>query len=115
MAELVQTAGSVLIVAAAVMALACVAAYALGARWWTSTAGRHLFSFTSVLAGGLTLWSARLIGSPSFSEPSPDAWPYVRLVAFAAFFWVLTWRLILIIRAQYVERRDKRDENRETS
>ncbi|MCK2214304.1 hypothetical protein MF672_010945 [Actinomadura sp. ATCC 31491] len=112
MAELVQIAGSVLICVCAAMAIASAVVYGLWARWWTSVAGRHLFSFTSVLAGGLTLWSVRLIGSPTFTTAEPGAWPYIRLAAFTPFAWVIAWRLVLIIRAQYAERARRRDHDR---
>ncbi len=107
-AELAQLAGSLLICASAAMAVASVLVYGLWARWWTSVAGRHLFSFTGVLAGGLALWSLRLIGSPTFTTPEPGAWPYIRLAAFAAFTWVIAWRLALIVRAQHAERARRR-------
>src|SRR5690606_41518797 len=78
--------GNAFLVVAALLALACVLAQALLARWWETPAGRHVMAFQSGLATGLTLWVLRVW--------MPDAsWLIeARLVAFARVPVVLGWR-----------------------
>jgi hypothetical protein len=83
--------GSALLVLTALLALACVVAQALLARWWSTAAGRHVMAFQSVLAAISGLWALRVW--------FPDAaWLLVaRLIAFALLPVVLAWRLTIII------------------
>ncbi|PZG20590.1 putative phage holin [Nonomuraea aridisoli] len=112
MADLVYAAGSVLVVVSTLLALSCVVIYSLTAGWWRSPMGRHLFSFMAVLAAGLSLWSVQLLTSGRFAGPTDThlLWLYVRALAFLAFAWVLSWRLVIIARAQLAERRVRRKE-----
>jgi hypothetical protein len=87
----VQVAGSVLVVVTALIAIACVVAQALLARWWETPGGRHVFAFQSVLAACLSLWAIRLL------FPGGDWFLIPRLVAFALVPLVLAWRLRIII------------------
>lgn len=91
--------GNAFLVVAALLALACVLAQALLARWWETPAGRHVMAFQSVLATVLTLWVLRVW--------MPDAsWLIVaKLVAFAGVPVVLGWRLAIIVRVWQDRRR----------
>jgi hypothetical protein len=90
--------GSVLIIVTALLAISCVAAQALLARWWETAGGRHVMAFQSVVAALASLWALRVW--------LPDAeWILVaRFVAFACLPPVLAWRLAIIVRTW----RDKR-------
>lgn len=98
--------GSVLVVVSALLAVACVAAQALLARWWKTPSGRHVFSFQVVLAACLALWSVRLV------IPNGDWFEIPRLVAFAGIPVVLAWRLQIIIRTWRDKRRGHQEDPR---
>jgi hypothetical protein len=93
--------GSAFLFVTTLLAWACVLAQALLARWWETSAGRHVMSFQGVLAVLLGLWTLRVW--------FPDAgWLLVaRLAAFALLPVVLAWRLAIILRTW----RDKRREH----
>lgn len=93
--------GSVLIVVTALLALACVAAQALLARWWTTSAGRHVMAFQAVIAALASLWALRVW------FPNAEWLLVARLIAFACLPPVLAWRLAIIVRTW----RDKRREH----
>lgn len=96
--------GSVLVVASAVLALACVAAQAILARWWKTSFGRHVFAFQAVLAVCLTLWTLRLV------MPDAEWFVALRLSAFACVPVVLAWRLIIIVRTWHRQRSEHEGE-----
>lgn len=86
------SAGNVLLILTAVLAVACVAAQALLARWWETPGGRHVMAFQAVLAAVLTLWALRVW--------LPDVgWLVVaRGFAFGLLPFVFTWRLLIILK-----------------
>lgn len=88
--------GTALIVVSAVLAIAICVLYHLSARWWESETGRHVMSFTGVIALILTLWT---IGALTQTGDRPW-WGTVRLAAFTGVPWVLGWRLWLLIKLQ---------------
>jgi hypothetical protein len=90
-----QEIGTVLVLLSAALAWMFVAGYHLSARWWTSEAGRHLMTFTAVLAVVLTLWS---VGALTATKGT--WWLVVRLVAFAGVPVSLGWRAWLLWRLQ---------------
>ncbi|MEV0830909.1 MULTISPECIES: hypothetical protein [Streptosporangiaceae] len=104
MVEVLRVAGSALVVASALLAVACVVAQALLARWWQTPSGRHVFVFQGVLAACLSLWAARLF------FPDGDWWQFARLVAFAGVPVVLAWRLQIIIRTWRSKRHERAKE-----
>ncbi len=92
---MIRLLGSVLIFTCAVMATGFCVLYHLSARWWESREGRHVMSFTAVLAILLLLWSAGILAG------ADSTWfQIVRLVAFAGLPWVLGWRLWLLYKIQ---------------
>jgi len=95
--------GSVLVIVSALLALACVVSQALLARWWETSAGRHVMAFQAVLAAVLCLWTLRLW--------VPDAaWLVVlRFVAFAGVPVVLGWRLHIILKTWRAKRREHKE------
>lgn len=95
--------GTLFILLSAVLATACVAAHALLARWWQTTAGRHTFAFEFVLAACLNLWALRLI------IPDGDWFNIARLAAFSGVPVVLAWRLEIIIRTWRTGRRKRKE------
>lgn len=84
--------GSVLVLLSALLAVACVAAQMLLARWWETAAGRHVMAFQGVLAVCLALWSLRLV------VPDGSWFAVLRLVAFSGVPVVLAWRLLIIVK-----------------
>lgn len=106
MGEGLRLAGSVLVVVSAVLAWACVVAQALLARWWMTSAGRHVFAFQAVLALCLGLWGIRLL------IPDGDWFQAVRLAAFTGVPVVLAWRLQIIIQTWRRGRRQRDKEER---
>lgn len=93
------SAGNVLLILTAVLAVACVAAQALLARWWETSGGRHVMAFQGVLAAVLTLWALRVW--------LPDlGWLVVaRGLAFGGLPVVFTWRLLIILRTWWDKHR----------
>lgn len=90
-----QEIGTALVVLSAVLAWTFVASYHLSARWWTSEAGRHLMTFTAVLAVVLTLWS---VGALTTTKGT--WWAVARLVAFTGVPVSLGWRAWMLWRMQ---------------
>lgn len=102
---MVQLLGTVLIAVSAVLAVAICVLYHRSARWWESEAGRHVMSFTGVIALVLWLW---LIGALTQTQDRPW-WDVVRLVAFTGVPWVLGWRLWLLYKLQIRPRRQRKE------
>ncbi|MEU8151801.1 hypothetical protein [Nonomuraea sp. NPDC048901] len=92
--------GTVEVVLSAVLAVACVAAQMLLARWWQTAAGRHVMAFQAVLAVCLSLWTLRLV------VPDGGWFIALRLAAFSGVPLVLAWRLAIIIRTWRSKRRE---------
>lgn len=111
---MIHVLGSVLIVAAAVLAVSCAVFYGCWFRWWTSAEGRHLFSFMAVIGGSLALWALFLLTSGmAWDQVAPGPREYARLT-FAPIDWVIGWRLVLLVKAKRAERR-RRKEDRNAS
>ncbi len=98
---MLHMAGTVLILASAALATACVIAQGVLARWWVTAAGRHTFVFQGVFALCLDLWALRLI------VPEGDWFVFARLVAFSGVPVVLAWRLLVIVRTWRGSRRKR--------
>ncbi|MGW0805938.1 putative phage holin [Nonomuraea sp. NPDC002799] len=96
-------AGTVLVVVSAVLAVACVAAQMLLARWWQTPAGRHVMAFQAVLAVCLALWALRL------AVPDGGWFVALRLVAFSGVPVVLGWRLLIIVKTWRGKRREHKE------
>ncbi|MFN2636924.1 MAG: hypothetical protein ABR585_07860 [Gemmatimonadaceae bacterium] len=101
MGEHLQFVGSLLVVVTALIAVACVVAQALLARWWETPAGRHVFAFQGVLAACLSLWAIRVL------FPAGDWFLIPRLIAFALVPLVLAWRLLIIVQTWRAKRRKR--------
>lgn len=99
--------GTALVVTSAALAVACVVAQGMLARWWKSPAGRHVMAFQAVLAACLGLWALRLV--------VPDgAWFIaLRLAAFTGVPVVLGWRLLIIVQTWRRMRREHRESTKE--
>lgn len=95
--------GSFLVVASAVLALACVVTQAVLTRWWKTPFGRHVFAFQSALAACLCLWALRL------AIPDGGWFIALRFAAFAAIPVVLAWRLLIIIQTWRKQRRERKE------
>ncbi|MFI0484897.1 hypothetical protein [Actinomadura sp. 9N215] len=93
---MIQAIGTALVVVSAVLAWAVCALYHLSARWWESEAGRHLMTFTAVLALVLTLWTVGALTAAAHGR----WWEIVRLVAFTGVPASLAWRLWMVFRLQ---------------
>lgn len=110
---MIQLLGSALIVVAALLADASALLYGLRFRWWEHPTGRHLFIYMTVIGSALSLWTVLLAVRDQFvAAPAGEAgtWPYARLLVFAAIAWVLGWRLLIIIRAEREQRRERKGE-----
>ncbi|SFK92886.1 hypothetical protein SAMN05216275_14180 [Streptosporangium canum] len=105
MGEGLRLIGSLLVVVTALLAWACVIAQVLLARWWQTSAGRHVFVFQLVLALCTGLWALRLL------IPDGDWFQVARLVAFTLVPWVLGWRFLIILQTWRKGRR-QREEHR---
>lgn len=90
---ILQVAGNVLFVWAAVVATASVVVHAR-VSWWRSEMGRHLMAYMGAMAIVLDLGVIRLLAGDSF------AFQLVRLVTFISVPIVMTWRLWLQVKAQ---------------
>ena len=95
--------GTVLVLVSAVLAVACVAAQMLLARWWQTSAGRHVFAFQAVLAACLSLWAVRLV------VPDGEWFVVLRLIAFSGVPIVLAWRLAIILRTWQAKHRARKE------
>ncbi|MFV2172357.1 hypothetical protein ACFHW2_11755 [Actinomadura sp. LOL_016] len=92
---MIEVAGTVLVVASALLAWAVCVLYHLSARWWASEVGRHVMTFTAVLASVLTLWAIGAL-APSLGT----WWELARLAAFTGVPISLGWRLWIVYRLQ---------------
>lgn len=92
--------GSAFLIVSTLLAVACVAAQALLARWWESAAGRHVMAFQGVLAVLLSLWTLRVW------IPDNGFVLGLRFTAFAGLPVVLGWRLAIIVRTWRRKRRE---------
>lgn len=92
---MIQWIGTALVVASAVLAWSVCALYHLSARWWASEVGRHVMTFTAVLALVLSLWSVGAL-----VEAKGEWWQVMRLVAFTGVPVSLGWRLWILYRLQ---------------
>jgi hypothetical protein len=90
--------GNAAIWTAFVAAAAFCAVYAAMAPWWKSSEGRHLMTFTAILAVAFGWLCLRLI-----LGPIPVEIP--RAVLLGALALSLIWRLVLLIRNQMPGRR----------
>jgi len=95
--------GTVLVLVSAVLAVTCVAAQMLLARWWETPAGRHVMAFQTVLAVCLALWSLRLV------VPDGEWFVVLRLIAFSGVPIVLAWRLAIILRTWQAKHRARKE------
>src|SRR5690606_41244825 len=95
--------GNVLLILTAALAVACVVAQALLARWWETSGGRHVMAFQGVLAVVLTLWALRVW--------LPDmTWRVVaRGLAVGGLPVVVTWRVLFVLRARVGTHRGRGD------
>lgn len=86
------SAGNVLLILTASLAVACVVAHGFLARWWETRAGQHVMAYQAVLAAVLTLWALRVW--------LPDVgWLVVaRGFAFGGLPVVFSWRLLIILK-----------------
>lgn len=92
---MIQTIGTFLVALSAALAWAVCVLYHLSARWWVSEVGRHVMTFTGILAAVLTLWTAGALWSDGGA-----AWRVARLVAFTGVPVCLAWRLWILYRLQ---------------
>lgn len=87
--------GTALILLSAVLATVFCPLYHLTAPWRDSEAGRHIMSFTAVIALVLDLWTIGAL-TPAHGQ----WWQIVRIIAFALVPVVLGWRLWMLWRLQ---------------
>lgn len=89
--------GDALVVSAAVLAVAFCVLYHLVAPWWRSELGRHIMTYSAVVAAVLTLSVVRMIGGASLDTP----WfGVLRLVVFGGVPAALLWRIVILLRIQ---------------
>jgi hypothetical protein len=91
----IQNIGTGLVMLSAVLAWAVCVMYHLSARWWEKEAGRHVMTFTAVLALVLTLWAVGAV-----TPTKGPWWGITRLVAFTGIPVSLGWRLWMVYRLQ---------------
>lgn len=99
---MIQWIGTALVVVSAVLAWSVCALYHLSARWWASEVGRHVMTFTAVLALVLSLWSVGAL-----VEAKGEWWQVTRLVAFTGVPVSLGWRLWILYRLQVRTKRNR--------
>jgi hypothetical protein len=94
-----QLIGNCFLVWAALVGTASVAVH-LRVPWWYSVMGRHLMAYMCVFAVVLDLGVVKLIIG--------DSWGFqlLRLITFTGVPIVMTWRLLLQIKAQHAARTD---------
>lgn len=98
--------GTVSVLAGGVAATLFVVLYHLSARWWTSEEGRHLMSFTFVMAAVLDYVSVRtMVGG---SRPPSLGVDVPRFVIFGLVAVLLIWRLLMLYRIQIRPRARRR-------
>lgn len=95
--------GTIGLLAGGAAATLFVILYHLSARWWTSEEGRHLMSFTGVMAVVLDFVAIRTltVSSPHVSL----AIEIIRLVIYGLVGGLLVWRLWMLYRIQIRPRR----------
>lgn len=75
-----------------VCAVAAVLWYGLRARWWASEMGRHLWSYSAVVALLLGLLTVRRLAGDYRGHE------VVSTVGLGLLDWVVAWRLLLLVR-----------------
>lgn len=93
-----EIAGNIMVVVTTVLAWAFVVLYHVKAPWWRSEIGRHVMTYSTVVAAVLTLATVRL-----FSGASLDDTPWfaaLRLVVFAGVPAAIGWRIAILWRVQ---------------
>lgn len=89
--------GNALVVVTTGLAWAFVVLYHLWAPWWRSEVGRHVMTYSTVVAAVLTLSLVRLIGGASLET----TWfQILRLIVFAGVPAAIGWRIAILWRVQ---------------
>ena len=97
-----QLAGNIVVTIAAVLGWIFVVQYHLSAPWWRSEMGRHMMTYSAVVAAVLTLSVVRIVGGAGLDTP----WfVLLRLIVFCGVPVAIGWRIVILWRAQ---RRDGR-------
>lgn len=94
---MIQIVGNVLVAVTTVLAWAFVVLYAAWAPWRRSEMGRHVMTYSLVIAAVLSLSMARMIGGAGLDTP----WfALTRLIVFIGVPVSLGWRIAILWRAQ---------------
>jgi hypothetical protein len=94
---MLELAGNALVVVTTVLAWVFVVMYHVLAPWWRSEVGRHIMTYSALVAAVLTLSVVRMIGGAGLNTP----WfGVVRLVVFAGVPVAISWRIAILWRAQ---------------
>lgn len=90
-------AGNAMVVLTALLAWAFCVIYHVKAPWWRSEIGRHVMTYSAVVAAVLTLSVVRMLGGASLETP----WfQLVRLFVFAGVPVAIAWRIAILLRLQ---------------
>lgn len=94
--------GDIAFFAAAASSLVFVLVYAVLAPWYRSATGRNIMFVMATLAGAMCYFAVAI----AFGV-APGIWP-VRAILFTLLFSAITWRIVLLLRAQLGARREER-------
>lgn len=95
---MIHAIGDIGVLVGAVAATVFVVAYQLTARWWRSEEGRHMMSFTTVIAVALDYASWRVLTAQPW--PYPPAVDAIRTGIFCAIAVLMVWRCWILGRRQ---------------
>jgi hypothetical protein len=95
---MIHAIGDVAVFVGAAAATVFVIAYQLVARWWRSEEGRHLMSFTGVIALALDYSAWRVLTAQI--RPLPISVEVIRTLIFCAIAVLMVWRCWILGRRQ---------------
>jgi hypothetical protein len=96
--------GNAVLVLTAVLAVTFCVLYTAWEPWWRSELGRHLFTYSAVVAAVLVLSVIRVVSGVGLETPWFQA---LRLITFAGMPFVIGWRIAILWRIHRDKVRDR--------
>lgn len=99
-----QTLSNILVILTCAGSLTFCGMYALFSSWFKSAMGRNVMALMGAIGLFLTLAILRMIWPHIFDDK-----PWLRPVVWSVICAIVWWRVALLVRTQFLRRRDERD------